>query len=37
VKPAPVSRRPPRLVVRTLLATFGAIVAVLSVTFLTLA
>jgi putative nucleotidyltransferase with HDIG domain len=31
-----VSRRAPRLVVRTLLATFGAIVAVLSVTFLTL-
>ena len=36
MRPAPVSRRPPRLVVRTLLATFGAIVAVLSVTFLTL-
>jgi putative nucleotidyltransferase with HDIG domain len=36
VRPAPRSRRPPRLVVRTLLATFGAIVAVLSVTFLTL-
>jgi hypothetical protein len=30
------SRRPPRLVVRTLVATFGAIAAVLGATFLTL-